>query len=814
MKKRIIYFNFLINSIIIFISISILFVSSLPAQIQSFYMPLNSIDFTKIFTPPAPIPTEENNFGYYPLGGEDHTVEYLLKDTTGSPDRDIATLSNKGIINEKDGYSSIVVGNFKFIYTESKVSKDSTTPEHVQKFIEYFIKAKEEIEVKKGYLVSGIGSYRDEIIHIVIKNITPYEGKVEYCILDKESRDYTSSEPVIIVDNDYAHTLNNGDNNNVSGAMKAAAARELFHVVQYRYIEDYEHLRLLADLPKVADDVSFLRSRGITISNALSNIERINNRLKQQTQSGNMVHDSLPAVLLHVLHEYNDVYGALLDLKADLRGIVEALSSNDPTIQCLLSDYCYVPPINPEVSLLFFAISNIKKYVSYCSDTIEEYQWWLESMALWMEDEIYDEVNKYAYFLKAWIEHPERGVDYDKDLNFSYGNILLIKYLAQNYGEEIIRFIWDLSVRPIVYVDTRRGIVQEWRMNYQPHVAIAFAIENRNLMNNGIIYNPGYSTIADSGLKVSDTDEIVGNLLLELKTDIMIDNIPEYYEIKALLGEDMPLYDDYKTYYLQASTTIGINPENPGNLEREVGAYKLDGLGSSYLLFIKPPDKWIDIAVIGAQESSYNDMTIAARLFSFSDTDPDSLYIVDNEFTQSVIQHDLEIAYVGKECLDNVDDLADLVDMLEDLERLENYNEEEQLEELENLKNSRNSKLLNDVNDSDDVEDLLDDIDDWLHDLDRLPERITVSSFSNTQEIQMLALLIVNLSDENDVPFLINIESGPTIRNYSTPLGPIYYYPPPPSWGMYPLSGFIGLYPGIIPPPFIATPINWGAFFP
>ena len=265
MKERGIYSTSLIKATIIFICI--LFVSPLPAEIQPFYLPLDFIDFTNIFTPPAPIPIEENNFGYYPLGGEDHKLEYLLKDTAGLIDPDISTLNNNGIINKKDEYSIIVADNFKFIYTESKVSKDRTTPEHVQKFIEYFIKAREEIEVKKGYLMSGIGPNRDEIIHVVIKNITPYEGKVEYCILDKETRDYTISTPVIIVDNDYAYTLNNGDNDKVTGAMKAAAARELFHVVQYRGIEDLENLRLLADLPKINDDLSFLKSRGISIGN-------------------------------------------------------------------------------------------------------------------------------------------------------------------------------------------------------------------------------------------------------------------------------------------------------------------------------------------------------------------------------------------------------------------------------------------------------------------------------------------------------------------------------------------------------------------
>ncbi|MGA1869367.1 MAG: hypothetical protein ACMUJM_12575 [bacterium] len=815
LKGRIIYSAFLIKVNIIFVVISSLCVPCISAEIRTFNLPTNSPTYSKVFTPPPAsyMQTEQNNFGYYPLGGEDHTLEYLLLDKAGVLDPELSTLNTYGIINADEGYSINCVGNFKFIYTESSVSKDRTTLEHVQKFIEYFTSAWEEIERKKGYLMSGIGTYRDATVHVVIKDISPYEGKVEYLIIDTQTRDYTNSVPVIIVDNDYAYTLHNGDEDKVAGAMKVAAARELFHAVQYRYIEDFENLRLLADLPKINADLSFLHSRGINIGNALSNIEVINNRLAHPTQSVHIGFDVLPSILLNILNEYEEIYGALVDLKVNLRSIVKALLSGDPTIQCVLSDYCYVAPINPDVSVLFFSITNIHKYASYCSDIIEEYQWWLESMALWMEDEIYDEVNRYAYFLRDWIEHPERAVDYNKDLNFNYGNILLIKYIAEHYGEEIIRFIWELSVRPIIYVDNIRGIINEWRLNYQPDAAIAFAVKNLTYINNGIIYNPGQSTIADSRLRLSDEEEIVGNLLLELKTDIITCSFPEYYEIKALLCENMPMFTDYTTYSLQSFKTIGINPQNPGSLEGEVNAYTLKGLGSSYLLFIKPLGKWIDISIIGAQDSSYDEMTIAARLFSLYDTDPDSLHIFDNEYNQSFLQQDLEIVYVGKECFDNIDDLPDLENMLADIEQLENLKGEEQLEELDNLKNSSKYRaLLKDVENSSEVDELLDEVNEWLHDLDGAPERINLSFSSNNQEIQMLALLIVNLSDDNDVPFLINIKAGPDVIRSSTLSAPFYYSPILPLLRISPLSGFIGIYPSMIPSPFISPPVGWGAF--
>jgi len=159
---------------IIFVCFIIFFTPSLSAQMQLLNLP-------KAFTPLSyiyPLQTPENNFGYYPLGGKDHRVEYIIQESFGIPASEILILSNNGILNEKEGYSLHWAGNFGFIYTESNSSNNKTTFEFVSQFANYFTNAWEEITKKKGYLMPGISQNIDEIIYVVIKDISPFEGMV------------------------------------------------------------------------------------------------------------------------------------------------------------------------------------------------------------------------------------------------------------------------------------------------------------------------------------------------------------------------------------------------------------------------------------------------------------------------------------------------------------------------------------------------------------------------------------------------------------------------------------------------------------
>ncbi len=72
-----------------------------------------------------------------------------------------------------------------------------------------------------------------------------------------------------------------------------------------------------------------------------------------------------------------------------------------------------------------------------------------ELSAVWMEDQVFDEIDNYLYYLDYFFQAPEiplNGVSYriPNVLKHIYGDCIFAFFLAENYGPTIIRDVWRL----------------------------------------------------------------------------------------------------------------------------------------------------------------------------------------------------------------------------------------------------------------------------------------------------------------------------------------------------------------------------------
>lgn len=73
----------------------------------------------------------------------------------------------------------------------------------------------------------------------------------------------------------------------------------------------------------------------------------------------------------------------------------------------------------------------------------DPWSWWSETTATFMEDAVFDEVDDYLNYLRAWFQAPDRSLDLF-DGQHEYGSVVLAKYLTEKHGgPSIIRQIWD-----------------------------------------------------------------------------------------------------------------------------------------------------------------------------------------------------------------------------------------------------------------------------------------------------------------------------------------------------------------------------------
>lgn len=75
---------------------------------------------------------------------------------------------------------------------------------------------------------------------------------------------------------------------------------------------------------------------------------------------------------------------------------------------------------------------------------VKEGRYWLEMSAVWMEEEIYDEINDYYYYLPVFYGAPSVSIeafrsDFDQH---PYASAIWTIYLTQRFGRDAVREIW------------------------------------------------------------------------------------------------------------------------------------------------------------------------------------------------------------------------------------------------------------------------------------------------------------------------------------------------------------------------------------
>ena len=75
-----------------------------------------------------------------------------------------------------------------------------------------------------------------------------------------------------------------------------------------------------------------------------------------------------------------------------------------------------------------------------------EKQWLLEATAVWMEEELYDDINDVYQYMTDWFKYPHRSLD--EEGTHAYGSYIFFEYIEQNMGgNETVRRIFENSVK-------------------------------------------------------------------------------------------------------------------------------------------------------------------------------------------------------------------------------------------------------------------------------------------------------------------------------------------------------------------------------
>ena len=75
--------------------------------------------------------------------------------------------------------------------------------------------------------------------------------------------------------------------------------------------------------------------------------------------------------------------------------------------------------------------------------------WFLEASAVWMEDEVYNDINDNYYFLELWMKQPHVALDYSRAPHW-YGSWIFFRYLSEHLGgPATIRKMFEQSVENV-----------------------------------------------------------------------------------------------------------------------------------------------------------------------------------------------------------------------------------------------------------------------------------------------------------------------------------------------------------------------------
>ena len=75
-----------------------------------------------------------------------------------------------------------------------------------------------------------------------------------------------------------------------------------------------------------------------------------------------------------------------------------------------------------------------------------EKQWLLEATAVWMEEELFDEINDVYQYMPDWFRYPHRSLD--EEGTHAYGSYIFFEYIEQNMGgNELLRKVFEYSAK-------------------------------------------------------------------------------------------------------------------------------------------------------------------------------------------------------------------------------------------------------------------------------------------------------------------------------------------------------------------------------
>jgi|TARA_Y100000031_G_scaffold45554_2_gene52066 hypothetical protein len=102
-------------------------------------------------------------------------------------------------------------------------------------------------------------------------------------------------------------------------------------------------------------------------------------------------------------------------------------------------------PMNEEDAIKVTATHEVYHAIQFGYDGWEM-PWLLEASAVWMEEEVYDDINDCYQYMKNWFAQPHRALD-ESGYHW-YGSFIFFEYLEQHMGgTEGIRTIFDESVQ-------------------------------------------------------------------------------------------------------------------------------------------------------------------------------------------------------------------------------------------------------------------------------------------------------------------------------------------------------------------------------
>lgn len=209
-------------------------------------------------------------------------------------------------------------------------------------------------------------------------------------------------------------------------------------------------------------------------------------------------------------------------------------------------------------------------------------QYWMEMSAVWMEDEVYDNINDYYVYLPFFFNYPTISLQAFGGVNnlHPYGAGIFAKYLAERYGKQIIKDIWlECAARGAgpQFLEACDAAV---RAADPPDGSLATAINEFSVWN---YFTGPYASIAPAGVGYVDRANYPA---IPLSQFLTIDQYPQFVSIDSF-GLARPNYNGSGYLLLQ-------------NLESRNACYGVDTSANPDTVVAIPCDSVLPI-YIGVQ---------------------------------------------------------------------------------------------------------------------------------------------------------------------------------------------------------------------